>query len=140
MAIMKKISAIALALVIMGAFFSCELVEGVSIEERISEFMSDVNGGRYSDLYTHFHPSQTAQYSQIKASDYWNTPGFFPAGETYTLGAVIPLVDTVTTTISSDSLYSNDTIIFTMAKDGDDYFIKTLTIDGLPKVLTRIPW
>jgi hypothetical protein len=138
---MKKLGVLLLALVLMGVFFSCELIEGVTIEDRIKDFMADVNGGRYSNLYTHFHPTQTVAYNQIKDASYWNTPGLFPSGETYTLGIVVPLGETVTTTISSNGgLYSGDSIIFSMAKDGDDYKIKSLMIDGVLKVMSRIPW
>ncbi|GAB4363670.1 MAG: hypothetical protein Kow009_00230 [Spirochaetales bacterium] len=120
---------IAIALILVTTFFGCDLfgVKGVTIEERIDMFMEDVNAGNYGNLYKHIHPDAEL-YEQTKSPDYWNKPGVFPSGETYQLGVIIPVGDVVTTTISSTASYSDDTIIFQMKKDGEDYKILKITI------------
>ena len=122
---------VALALILVTAFFGCDLfgAKGVTIEERIVMFMKDVNEGNYSNLWKHIHPS-AYYFEQAKSADYWNKPGVFPSGEKYTLGLIIPAGDRVITTIRSETSYAEDTIIFEMKKDGDDYKILKITIDS----------
>ena len=137
----RKLLILALVALSAALFFSCKVNEGTTIEDQISGFMTDVNAGSYTKLYSHFHPTETVAYSQIKAESFWNTPGMFPSGETYTLGAVVPIGTTVTTTLKSTVTYGSTgvAIIFSMSKDGEDYMIKSLTIGGSPKVQSRIP-
>jgi len=121
---------VALALILVTAFFGCDLfgAKGVTIEERIDMFMKDVNAGNYSNLWKHIHPSAD-YFEEAKSADYWNKPGVFPSGENYSLGAIVPVLDVVTTKLNSTASYNNATIIFTMQKDGDDYKIKKIVID-----------
>ena len=125
----RIVLAVLAALTLLTLFFGCDLfmAKGVTIEERIDMFMKDVNAGNYGKLYTHIHPDAEL-YEQTKSADYWNKPDVFPSGEKYTLGLVVPVGNLVTTKINSMSRYDNDTIIFEMAKDGDDYKIKKITI------------
>lgn len=129
---------VALALILVTAFFGCDLfgAKGVTIEERIDMFMKDVNAGNYSNLWKHIHPSAD-YFEEAKSADYWNKPGVFPSGEKYTLGLIIPVGDLVTTTITSETSYAGDTIIFEMKKDGDDYKILKITI-GIEPIIKNL--
>jgi len=122
---------VALALILEAAFFGCDLfgAKGVTIKERIDMFMKDVNEGNYSNLWKHIHPSAD-YFEQAKSADYWNKPGVFPSGEKYSLEAIVPVLDVVTTKLNSTASYKNAIIIFTMQKDGDDYKILKITIDS----------
>ena len=133
---MKKLGYLTAVVVLMMAVYSCTMGGSVSIPDRINDFMRDVNAGNYSSLYTHFHPTLTDQYNFIKPSAFWDSPGMFPDAErpSYVLGAIVPAGETVETIITSDAAYNNTSIKFDMAKDGDDYMIKSLTIGGVLKV------
>jgi hypothetical protein len=129
---------VALALILVTAFFGCDLfgAKGVTIEERIDMFMKDVNAGNYSNLWKHIHPSADF-FEEAKSADYWNKPGVFPSGEKYTLGLISPVGDLVTTTITSETSYPGDTIIFEMKKDADDYKILKITI-GIEPIIKNL--
>lgn len=124
-----------IAAVVAAGFFSCAVEEGVEIKERIDDFMAALNAGNYSNLYKHFHPTETSNYDGIKDPSFWNTD--FPSGETYTLATYVPAETTVTTISSSLGKYSGDTITFVMAKRDDDYFIKSITIGTTNVVWSR---
>jgi len=65
-----------------------------------------------------------------------------PSSETYTIGAPTISGDngttaTATATFDSSVTYTNDTATFSMKKDGDDWFILSLSVDAtfLPTVV-----
>lgn len=130
---MKNKNALFILLIILVAvlsFDSCSLF-GVKIDERIDAFIDDLNNDRNS-IYLNFHPSGTADYNAIKAPitswDIW-----FPTGETYSLSNLDDGdSDSVTATITSTDSggWGSKSAIFKMAKDGCDWMIEELTLDG----------
>jgi len=119
---------VALALILVTAFFGCDLfgAKGVTIEERIDMFMKDVNAGNYGNLYTHFHPQDTQQRQEVAPASFW-TPLYFQSGTTYTYKVQLKLGDVAKVTVSG-GIYSSTPFTFTMAKSGDDYYIRKLEI------------
>jgi len=137
--IVKIIAFAAVAALFASAFFSCAMEEGTSIEDQVNGFTADVKAGNYANLYTHFHPTQTAKDDQIKPATFWNVPGGpFPAGETYTFGALTVAGNQAVTKVTSTTSYSNTAVVFTMAEDDGDYMIQSLQIAGTTVVNSRI--
>jgi hypothetical protein len=118
---------VALALILVTAFFGCDLfgAKGVTIKERIDMFMKDVNEGNYGNLYTHFHPQDTQQRQEVAPKSFW-TPLYFQSGTTYIYNVLIS--GEVATVTVSGGIYSSTPFTFTMAKSGDDYYIRKLEI------------
>jgi len=118
---------VALALILVTAFFGCDLfgAKGVTIEERIDMFMKDVNEGNYGNLYTHFHPQDTQQRQEVAPASFW-TPLYFQLGTTYTYK--VRILGEVAIVTVSGGIYSSTLFTFTMAKSGDDYYIRKLEI------------
>ncbi|MBP7494322.1 MAG: hypothetical protein KA771_02420 [Spirochaetales bacterium] len=138
--IVKTLRLVVGVVALLSIFFGCDLAgsKGASIEEQIDSFIEDINAGQYDNLYTHFHPTETAKYDEIKPADYWTT--IFPAGD-YSLSNKSIVGSTCTGRITGgDSLYSNTPITFYMAKDGDDYMIKKLVIEETTIVDSMIPY
>ncbi len=121
-----------LAAILVLAFGGCSL--GVSVEDRVAQFLDDLNNTDRSDIYLNFHPTLTADYAALQGGTLvdWDVP--FPVAY---ISYSIPDLDTsdsgnVTGNISS----SNDAawpgpkpIVFRMAKDGADWMIEELDLD-----------
>jgi len=126
----NRLWAVLIVAVSLSLFFSCDLfmAKGVTIEERIDMFMKDVNAGNYGNLYTHFHPEDTQQRQQVADQQFWTT--YFQSGNTYTFSIQKPIILDVATVTVTGGVWSSTPFIFTMAKSGDDYYIKKLAIAG----------
>lgn len=100
--------------------------ESVSIDERITSFMDDVNAGRYSRLQRHIHPD-AEQYAQSAAASTWSPSPFSP-GVTYELGTR-NRNDSVVTAPITGGVFSGETATFVMLEDGSKIWkIRRLTI------------
>ncbi|MCX7786975.1 MAG: hypothetical protein N2442_04670 [Spirochaetes bacterium] len=121
--------AILTTILILSLFSGCDLfmAKGVTIEERIDMFMKDVNAGNYGNLYTHFHPQDTQQRQQVASASFW-TP-YFQQGTIYSYKIQTVILDIATVTVTG-GVWSSTPFLFTMAKSGDDYYIKKLAISG----------
>ena len=122
----RQVFLVALALILVTAFFGCDLfgAKGVTIKERIDMFMKDVNAGNYVNLYTHFHPQDTQQRQQVAPASFWTS--YFQLGTTYTYE--VQILGEVATVTVLGGIYSSTPFTFTMAKSGDDYYIRKLEI------------
>jgi hypothetical protein len=67
----KRIALLIVAAIATTLLFSCA-PKSVSIEERISDFFTSLNGDR-TDTYTNLDPS-TAAYSTGRAAGFWTLP------------------------------------------------------------------
>jgi len=127
----RQVFLVALALILVTAFFGCDLfgAKGVTIKERIDMFMKDVNEGNYGNLYTHFHPQDTQQRQQVAPASFWE-PYYFQSGTTYTykIQPILGDVADVAIVTVSGGTYNSTPFTFTMAKSGDDYYIRKLEI------------
>ncbi|MGO9411310.1 MAG: hypothetical protein ACLQCB_11235 [Spirochaetia bacterium] len=75
----RRISAVLAAAVLLAlALASCNLNPVVSIDQRVSNFASDLNSNR-SNAYQDFHPDQTTMY-QTLANSTFTFDSYFPAG------------------------------------------------------------
>lgn len=68
---------VALALVLALALSGC-MFGPLTIEGRISKFISDLNTTDRLNVYQNFSPTETADYGSIGSGFYWETP--FPSG------------------------------------------------------------
>ena len=125
-----------LAAILVLAFGGCSLT-GVSVEDRMAQFLDDLSNTDRGDIYLNFHPDLTADYEALRGGTFlpdWET--MFP-----TVGYVpysIPDLDAsdpanVTGNISSswDAAWPGPKpIVFRMAKDGADWMIEELDLGG----------
>lgn len=126
----KRIALIGVAAVLAMLIAGCAGV-GVSIEDRISQFESDINAGRFDQLYKHFDSASTQMYDQIKAESFWNTK--FETDRDYTI--TISNISGLTVTASlSGGIYNNTALTFTMVEvegsgllAGSEYFIRSIS-------------
>ncbi len=105
--------------------------ESVSIEERISMFMDDINSLDRSSVYKNIHPDAD-QYDACKPDTYWNTR-FQTSAISYSLSSTSKSGGTYTATINSTGAWGYDgrTAVFAMLEDDEDVWkIKEITIDG----------
>lgn len=141
---MKKqiIVRVVLAFVVVGlvsVLTGCpeELVP-VSIADRLNRLEADLNAN-YDNVYANWHPESTTRSAGANSAALETA---LPSSETYTIGAPTISGDngttaTATATFNSTVTYANDTATFSMKKDGDDWFILSLSVDAtvLPKVV-----
>ena len=122
---MKKISVflILLAAVFLLLFITgCAEDSGMSIDDRIEAFVSDLNDSNRDGIFKeHFH-SSSSSYSN---GDEEAIVASFPNGTGYTVESNTGTGSTRTVTIKSDPY------TFTMEEDGDDdWYIKSITGSG----------
>ena len=123
-----------LTAVLVLAIGGCDLI-GVSIQDRVSLFLADLNSLDRSQIYLNFHPTLTNDYSAIQNETLPDWALLFPTG-TYIPYSISGL-DTSDPWNVFGSINSIDgawggakSIIFRMAKDGPDWMIRELDLDG----------
>lgn len=130
---MKQILALAgLGLLILAVFSGCMF--GLTLEQRIQRFASDLNTTARTEIQDNFHPSFTVDYAAIGNPGYFSIP-FPPRGGSDT-SYVIAIQDSsnetaVLATIDGTALPVTGPVdaIFSMALDGLDYKIVNLRVD-----------
>ena len=113
-----RIALLIVAAIAATLLFSCA-PPAVSIDERISDFITSLNGDR-TDTYTNLDPS-TAAYSTTKSAGFWNTT-VFSATKPYTYSPTSPSESTPTDveiTIYDSSAVSLGVFQFVMVNIGD---------------------
>ena len=128
-----RIIGVLFILTILFTLGSCEMFTnwfGTTIEGRVDAFDDDLSAGNYSSLYKHFH-SDTVDRTEMKnvSEDYWSTTSIYPEGniKNYSVSG-----DTVNGTVWNGSADLSFTM--NMKKDGMEYFIRSLEIDGSPDI------
>jgi hypothetical protein len=128
---MKKLWMLMAAIAVMALFSTCSLTTSkTTIDQCISNFMSDLNGNQAS-IYTNLD-SSSQLYAEASAATYWNS--FFPSSDTYTLSNKSTSGETVTATIYSATLYATGaSIVFTMSTDATgNAVIQSISLIGTP--------
>jgi hypothetical protein len=121
-----------LAVLVVAAIYlnSCNLTKPISITDRITDFVTSLNGDR-SDTFSNLDPSVVV-YTLGKPAIYWAT--FFPVGPTYSFAPNPPN----TSSTSAVSVTINGTAcVFNMVNTGstsDNWVIHGLTVGGIPAV------
>lgn len=106
----KALSVVALVLV---AVAGCDFF-GVTIRDRVDQFMSDVNAGRFSDLKQHLHPDAES-YATADAL-YWQD--YFQTSETYTLNDLSIGASSATGVMeSTDATWNTLSVTFSMQEE-----------------------
>jgi len=119
---MKK-SILALLIILILAFFvftACQEEGGLSIDDRIKEFVKDVNNNRNNACKNNFHPLSGFRNGD---SNTVTTLGF-PSGPTYSVGSISGSGKSRTVVING---VAPITRTFTMLEDGkDNWYIMTI--------------
>ncbi len=125
---MKRALLIIAAIAALYLVMSCAIVKPVTIDECISNFMSDVNND-HSSVYKNLSTS-SVKYAQAVPAAYWDI--VFPPGYSYALSGQSTAGSTVTASLSGGSLYPGSNIVFTMTQNLDkDYVISSITIASI---------
>jgi len=130
----RAIGLSALGILLLALVFGCSF--GMTLEERIQQFQSDLNLAVRTDIYLNFHSTDTVDYPAIRDSDYISISFALTDPGDPTTVYVISIVDqtdplAVTATISSTAMGAGSPYdaIFKMALEGLDYKIVTLGVD-----------
>jgi hypothetical protein len=131
---MKKLWILAAAVAIAALFAACGALAKTSVDDCISNFMSDLNSGDRSNVYTNLD-SSSSEYAEAKTALYWDL--LFHKGETYTLSNRSANGTTVTGAFSSTTTYAGSwdyTLVFVMATDPlGNAVIHSITLNGVSK-------
>lgn len=122
----------AIAVVVIFAFHGCGLL-GVSIEQRVQYFESDLNDANRDDMYLNFHSTLTADYASITGDGTVFDDAFDPIDRNYTIvisdqsnpNNVIGIIDA-----DGGGFGGPLEIYFKMAQDGLDWMIEELRLEG----------
>jgi len=101
---------------------------GVSIDQRINDFNSDLKSASYSDLYTNFSASQTTMYNQLKSPAYWQTSGPFAAADKPGHITNTTIEGTIVRGSYSNGVGGNYIVTLMMVQDGIDWYIGEMTL------------
>lgn len=100
-------------LLIMIAINGCDLLnqvtgpDPVSVQQRLTNFIAELNSADRSATYLNFHSTATVGYSQLIPAAYWDTTIWAKSKQVFSLGSYTPSaadangVVTVTTTLNS---------------------------------------
>lgn len=110
--------------------------DAVSIEDRISMFMEEINKTDRSDVWVHLHPDANQTNTNGKLDSFWGGSGLFPeANITYSLSSQTVSNSIVTATIAASNgtpagwSGASESIKFTMKEDGTDiWFINKIEL------------
>ena len=130
---MKRILALAgLGLLILAVLSGCMF--GLTLDQRIQRFASDLNTAARTEIQDNFHPSFTVDYAAIGNPGYFSTP--FPLRDVGDTPYLITIQDAsneaaMLATIDGTALPVVGPVdaIFSMAPDGLDYKIVNLKVD-----------
>lgn len=123
------IAVITLALLI-SMLTGCMQEEGMSIDERISAFVSDLNKSDRNDLKDHFHYTQVLKNGFDNT--YWDLKFSQELGS-YSLVSITEVSSNVSSAVIKGGVaLTGSTYVFNMKKDGEDWMI--YSISGTPNV------
>lgn len=135
----------AMVLIINILISSCDgLFPGlpVSITGRIDSFETDLNKTDRSSLYRNFHPTETANYNQIKLPDFFSGSPLSETNIPFSINIPGTPVDQangrklVTGTLTHK--YATLNIQFIMLQSGEDWYIEELILPDVDAGGT--PW
>lgn len=115
------------------------LLGGVTAGKRVQNFISDVEGGNYDDLYTHFYEGMTDSYSNIKSAEYWDNTPFAAAYNPQITNVGEPEESGNTTYISAVLESGTDyNITFELMAEGDTYYIVEIDFESADEYDVRV--
>lgn len=101
---------------------------GVSIDQRINDFNSDLRSASYADLYTNFSASQTAMYGDLKAPSFWKELGPFSPAERPGRITNTTIEGSMVRGSYSNGAGGNYVVTLAMVQDGIDWYIGQMTL------------
>jgi len=129
---MKKLSIVLAVLTLALLFSTCKTDNPTTIDECISNFMSDINSSDRSGVYKNLD-STAGMYAGAVAETLWNT--YFPkSGITYTLSNQSTSGSTVSATLTSTTYFTYSAgvpLSFGMGEDSNkNAVISTISLNG----------
>ena len=112
-------------------------ITGVGIESRIASFARRLNADDRSTVYLQFHPALTTRYEELKEPTFWDEP--FPVPAAADAAYRITVVSStwprdpaaVVASMSGPAAFgANRDVELTMAKDGKDWMIRAIYMQG----------
>lgn len=130
----KTVVLATIVIVALLTLYGCGLF-GVSIEQRIQDFESDLNDANRDDMYLNFHPTKTADYGPITGDGTVFDTAFPPADRNYSI-----IISDQSSTDNVIGIIDADgggfggplEIYFKMAQDGLDWMIEELRLEDTP--------
>ncbi len=123
-----------LAVLLIG---SCSLFGGLSIEARITQFVSDLNTSDRANIIDNFSDS-CASYNEINDPAYWNNNNttFDNDYRPFTVTGLTVSDDTATGTLTYNNGSGSSSIKFVLVNDGfiDGWKITEIWIDGTHQI------
>ena len=106
---------------------SCDVptTNHTSINQRLSGFVSGLNGSDRSGLYQNTDSSAT-DYNAAKSASFWNA--LFPADGTYTVGTPTVSGSTITVTLNSTGTFGSASL--ELDTTGADNYIAVIKVGG----------
>jgi len=128
------ITAIIIALAFLLVIDGCKDEQSISKEQRISLFLDDLNQAPRPDSIRFHFSSSCADYATIDGG-YFSNVDFFPEDSIpYSFGITDydpnPVIGTAS--VTAGSFGGPWQIEFTMTKDGSDWYILKLVLEGVP--------
>ena len=124
-----RIGVLAAVVVILG-LGGCAL-KGTSIEDRVNDFIAELQAGSYSGLYKHLHEDCTERSAAVSGVTFWNTTPFNTTDAPFMFTS-LSYGGSTTATFESDDVLTPTGITFEMQEeDSDDWFIRRILIPGL---------
>jgi hypothetical protein len=128
-----------LTIILLGALVAIALTlgsctAGVSVTERLEQFLTDLNGDR-ADIYLNFHSTQTADYSAIQnptPPPDWDA--LFPLASRPFSYQNLDTSNTDNVTANVIGTVYNKPVVFKMQMEGLDWKIEELTVDGILEI------
>ena len=122
-----------LAAVLVLAIVGCDLL-GVSVQDRVSLFLADLNSTDRSDIYLNFHPALTVDYSALQGGAFPDWSTLFPTGGNipYSINN-LDTADPGNVTgdfVSINGVWLTHPFVFRMAQDGPDWMIQEMDFNG----------
>jgi hypothetical protein len=130
----KSLLGLLIIVLLIFLFVGCTQ-KGISIEDRIYRFISDLNNTDRSHVYENFHPD-TPKYDLIKPDSFWEID-FEEGGIPYNISGLNDgNPGNVTAAIDSATIvgWGPKALRFVMLQYGNDWMIDELYLDGLPVV------
>jgi hypothetical protein len=138
---MKRRTVLLILLILAAGWLSylagCMLL-GVSVDERVNQFVADINNGDYGQVYLNFDPD-IIDYGGIRFPTFWSDK-FPSSGAPYTISSLLTIDPAnVTFTLADSAAFPTSwSVKFVMQQRGMDWMIIEMYWAIPPDPLVRI--
>jgi hypothetical protein len=134
---MRIVAVFIVASIVILMMGSCDGFETVSILDRLTQFLTDLNSADRSTVYLNFDAVDTENYALITPAAYWDSSSPFPlvgGGQEYSFTSTPDNSDplNVTAELNGPAAYGvPKPVRFVMVKTGTEWFIHMLYLNGI---------